>query len=267
MRLFFNFIVITLATAGLARSAEQSQPKPITSCMQFLPYGIPATKTGTVICRTGYALSHDATAKIPSWVAYTLKPSTAISCLPRDDAFAPDQSLPKGQRAELVDYQKSGYDQGHLANNADMSFTVDAARESFILSNMSPQLPGLNRGVWKLLETSVRAWAYQYKHSYTVYAGDVWSVTSKTIGPNKVVVPDYLYKVVIDNDTKKSIAFIFPQREGLGSDVSAFQVTVADVEKAAGYSIPVPDMKTIKNPIPTSDFKKLTDDKKKQCKE
>jgi endonuclease G len=263
----FLYSITLLSIATFSMAAEQPAPLPLTACIKLVPYGTPVSFPNTnTVCRTGYLLNHDPVAKIPHWVAYTLTPAQAISCLPRDDAFASDQSLPKGQRAELFDYQKSGYDQGHIANNADMSFSEQAAMESFILSNMSPQLPGLNRGVWKLLESSVRSWAYQYKHSYTVYAGDIWSASSKTIGPNKVVVPDYLYKIVIDNNTKQSIAFIFPQREGLGNNLTAFQVTVTDVEKATGYSIPVPDSKMIKNPIPATDFKTITEDKKKQCK-
>jgi endonuclease G len=251
-----------------ANAAEQVAPLPPASCMAFLPYGAPTAKQNTTtICRSAYMVNHDPVAKIPVWVAYTIQPATAISCLPRDDAFAPDMSLPKGQRAELVDYQKSGYDQGHLAPNADMSVSAQAAKESFLLSNMSPQLPGVNRGVWKQLESSVRAWTYTTKHPLTVYAGDIWPpANARAIGPNKVVVPDVLWKVVVDNTTKQSLAFMFPNREGLATDIKPFQVSVADIEKATGLVIPVPDNKMIKNPVPIADLNAVTTAKKTACK-
>ena len=261
-------IVPLLLLCSFAYGAEQPTPLPPASCMSFLPFGAPTAKPNTAtICRTAYMVNHDPVAKIPVWVAYSLQPATAISCLPRDDAFAPDMSLAKGQRAELVDYQKSGYDQGHLANNADMSVSAQAAKESFLLSNMSPQLPGVNRGIWKQLESSVRAWAFNQKHAMTVYAGDIWTSQSKTIGPDKVVVPDYLWKVVVDQTTRKSVAYLFPHKEGLdATNLAPFQVTVADIEKATGLVIPVPDAKNIKNAFPAADLNAVTNAKKAACK-
>ena len=266
MRFFILFLL--LISSPYALGAEQAAPLPPTSCLSFLPYGAPTAKpTTSTICRSAYMVNHDPVAKIPVWVAYTIQPATAISCLPRDDAFAPDNSLPKGKRAELVDYQKSGYDQGHLAPNADMSVSVQAAKESFILSNISPQLPGVNRGVWKQLESSVRAWTYTTKHPLTVYAGDIWAPSNaKAIGPNKVVVPDVLWKVIVDNTTKQSLAFMFPNREGLATDIRPFQVSVSDVEKATGLIIPVPDNKMIKNPVPNADLNAVIIAKKTACK-
>ena len=94
----------------------------------------------------------------------------------------------------------------------------------------------------------------------------MWYPTSKTIGPNKVVVPDYLFKIVIDNNSKKTFAFIFPNKEALGNDLTKFQVSVADIEKATGLTFPVPDAKMLKNAIPVFDYKKIADDKKTICK-
>lgn len=258
--LFFTF-------ASTVAIAQQAPPRNIIECASEVPYGAPVTKQGTVsICRTGYLTNVDLVAKIPYWTAHTIVPNDAISCIPRDDAFAADQSLPRGQRAEPSDYAKSGYDQGHMVSNADLSFSVQAQKESFLMTNMSPQLPGLNRGVWKLLETSTRAWAHGYKHTYTVYAGNIWSAQSKTIGANKVVVPDYLFKILINHNTRQSIAFIFPNKEGLSTNLAAFQTTVAEIERVTGNIFPIPDNKFIKNNIPVADYKRITDDKRAVCK-
>jgi endonuclease G len=254
-------------TASLYAADVQQPPRPFTDCLTQVPYGSPNVRPNTTtICRMAYLVNHDPVAKIPAWTAHTLTANHAIGCLDREDAFAADQSLPKGQRAEVDDYVKTGYDKGHLVSNADLSWDRQAANESFYMSNMSPQLPSLNRGPWKQLETMVRAWSNEYKHSYTVYAGNIWYNTSKTIGPNKVVVPEKLFKIVIDNNTKQSIAFIMPNLAGISADVPPFQVTVSDVEKITGLTFPVPDNKQVKNAIPAANFKKVTDDKKLVCK-
>jgi len=265
MKLKVLFLAL-LAISSTVFAAEQAPPKPASACTTMIPYGAPSVKQNEpIICRTGYILAHSNAAKIPGWVAWTLTPDHVISCLPRDDAFAADQSL-GANSAKPSDYAGSGYDQGHLANNADMSYDVTVARESFIMSNMSPQLPAVNRGTWKNIESAERAWVYATKHSYSIIAGNIWSESSKTIGANKVVVPDALYKILIDNNTKKSIAFMMPNQNGISPDFTKYQVTVADIEKASGYTFNVPDVKNVKNPIPPVDLKTVADDKKNQCR-
>ena len=69
----------------------------------------------------------------------------------------PDTAVKTGS-AELKDYKGSGYDRGHLCPAGDMSFDSIAMRESFLMSNMSPQLPGFNRGIWNSLEQKIRNW-------------------------------------------------------------------------------------------------------------
>ena len=64
----------------------------------------------------------------------------------RTNAFKKDPHI-VGSSASAVDYRKSGYDRGHLAPAGDMKWDVQAMKESFYYSNISPQLPQLNRGV------------------------------------------------------------------------------------------------------------------------
>jgi len=257
------FLIPTLAFA-----ADQQPPKDIKTCAVQMPYGQPSTKANDpVICRTAYVLEHDSLAKIPVWVVWTLTPEHAIGCVARTNAFAADQSLPATARSTPADYAASGYDQGHLANDADMSWDDQVEHESFYMSNMSPQLPNVNRGTWKSLESAARAWVYQTKHAHTIYAGNIFATSTKTIGPDKVFVPTDLYKIVIDDVTKKSYAFIIPNKEGIDADFTKFQVTVADVEKVSGVTFPVPDAKNVKNPLIVADLKTIAADKKKQCKE
>jgi len=265
----YSIVFILGAFGSIAYAIDQTPPYPVAACIQQVPLGIPKTldKNPTYICRKAYILEHDPIAKIPRWVAWTLIPEHAIGCLPRKDSFAADASLPIDQRSTPSDYAGSGYDQGHLANNADMSWNEDVMRESFIMSNMSPQLPSVNRGVWKELEEATRALVHQTKHAYTIYAGNIYTLGGKTIGSDKVIVPQYLYKILIDNTTKTSYAFMMPHKDGLISNILHYQTTVNSIEILSGYKFPVPDTKTNKNQFPIILSKTYADDKKKQCKE
>jgi len=266
--------LLLLALSTTAGAWTEAPPQSIESCSAQTPWGLPTNPTNPshlqMICRKAYVLASDTSAKIPLWVAWTLTPAHAAGCVPRSNAFAADSSLPVGSRAELADYAHSGYDIGHLANDADMSWDPVVEHESFILSNMSPQLPGLNRGIWKVLETWERAWAWGRGHALTIYAGNVYTPGhSAVIGPNRVTVPDQLYKILIDNTTHEVQAYVFPHREGQGTDLRPLLSSVAAVEQLTGTVFPLPPNtdKTLTATAPWSgDLSSLAAAKKAQCK-
>ena len=232
------FLVPTTAIAW-----DQRPNFPIGDCADELPFGVPtSSKSNTVLrCTEGYALLHDNDARIAVWAGWTITPDESLGCIPRDDGFVADASIPKDKRAEPGDYAKSGYDKGHIVPNADLSWSKQTMYESFLMSNMSPQLPNLNRGVWKYLETNERSWAWARRHNITIYAGNIYAVgKSKTIGKNAVVVPDQLYKIVVDNVTGETMAFTFPQVEKQEIDLKARLTTVAAIESLTGVTFPLP---------------------------
>jgi endonuclease G len=222
---------------------DQRANNPITACADELPFGIPiaTTPNTTLECREGYALQHDNVAKIAIWAGWTIPPEETIGCNPREDAFVADQALPKGARAEPGDYAKSGYDKGHMVPDADLSWSKITSLESFLMSNMSPQFPNLNRGAWKILEAQTRAWAWSRKHPLTVYSGNIYKLgVSKTIGENKVVVPDALFKIVIDDVTGETLAFHFPNVEKQSTELKPRLMSVSEIERLTGATFPTP---------------------------
>ncbi len=212
------------------------------SCAHVAPYGLPQIELSNsqVICRRGYVLQHDNQARIPVWVSYTLSRAQTLACAPRPDRFEPEPLLRPSQRSDMTDYRRSGYDQGHMAPNADLSWDPQVQRESFYLSNIAPQLPGLNRGLWRELEAIVRAWAYE-RGSLTIYVGPIYNRQSPhTIGANRVVVPVAFFKIVIDNQTSTHLAFYFPHVDNLPDHVRYAQTTVARIQAETGVQFPVP---------------------------
>ena len=247
---------------------EQWQPYPIEKCQVQAPYGFPQSSTqGVAICRAGYVTLNDTAAKLPVWVSYTLYPEYALGCVPRSNGFMADASLPKGSRAELTDYAKSGYDIGHVAPNADMSSFDQFEKESFLLTNMFPQKPGLNRGIWKLLETSVRGWATQLGHPLVVYAGPIYGPGDISIGANKVVVPHAFFKIVIDTTTNQVAGFLFNHEGGQGNDLTKVRAPIAQIQQLSGVTFAYPANAT---ELPLDqlwpvDFGALTKSKQAKC--
>jgi endonuclease G, mitochondrial len=268
---FMKFIVsvLVLLAVTVTAAVAQQQTQPIESCAAQIPWGEPPhTKQNvTPICRMAYLALHDNQAKIPVWVSYVLTHDRAMGCYLRENTFAPDFSIPRDSRAELKDYVRSGYDMGHVANNADMSWSYDVQRESFILSNMYPQLPSLNRGLWKALETATRSWAWGRQTELTIMSGGIYDIiASKKIGEGRVVVPHAFWKIIVDNKTHETLAFIFPHQERLGSDLKQVQTTVTDVERALGGEFAVPGDKHALPSIWPVFSRAMAIEKRKVCK-
>ena len=234
---------LLLAVTGLANAWDQRVPLPVQACVVHSPYGFAQTqRTIQPICREAFLVAYDAPVKIPAYVAYTLLPQNALGCFPRTNAFVADQSL-NGTGARPDDYAGTGYDKGHAAPDGDLSWSQQVEYESFLMTNMYPQHGSLNRGIWKLLETSVRGWAVQQNQPFTIYVGALYGAGDTTIG-NGVVVPHGFYKIVINNATHEIAGWGFPHTKpyvNLGNDLTKFRVPVADIMKQAGVQYKFPN--------------------------
>jgi endonuclease G len=234
-------LALLLAATSLAHAWDQRAPAPVQACQVHSPYGFAQTqRTAQPICREGYLVAYDAPVKIPVYVAYTLLPQNALGCFPRTNAFVADQSVPSGARPD--DYAGTGYDKGHASPDGDQSWGQQVEYESFLMTNMYPQAGSLNRGIWKLLETSVRGWAVQLNQPYTIYVGAYYGQGDKTIG-NGVIVPHGYYKIVINNATKEIAGWVFPHNPpypNLGNDLTKFRTPVSQIQQTAGVQFAYP---------------------------
>lgn len=197
----------------------------------------PRHKTdSTYINHHAYSLSYDENTEQAKWVAYKLESSELIPNNKRTNRFYTD-TLVSSFTANNEDYKYSGYDRGHLAPAADMVWNKQAMRESFYYSNISPQLPAFNRGIWKVLEMKVRELAITHGSLY-ITCGPIFSNSDITIGKNEVVIPTHFYKtlLVYNSEGKQSIGFIFPHKKCQG-DIFDFAVTVDSVEKITGLDL------------------------------
>jgi len=220
--------LISISFFSFAQSEATTTPTPVVA----IPH-LEIPKTGPkelILTHTGYTLSYNTTSKQAVWVAYELTSDETNPEVRRNNKFVPDPLI-KSSSAANSDYAKSGYDKGHLAPAADMSYSQQTMLESFYLSNMSPQIPGFNRGIWKQLEEQVRQWAVDNKAIYIV-TGGVLTDGLPAIGLNKVAVPQYFYKVILDYSEPdiKGIGFIIPNKSSQES-LQHYAVTIDSVEK------------------------------------
>ena len=187
----------------------------------------PTTKKGKVYSHEYYSFSYTEQYEQPEWT-FHLVCKLCFGEEKRKNNFRPDKSILTGS-AQLSDYKGSGYDRGHLVPAGDMTRNTIAMSESFFMSNMSPQSPSFNRGIWRKLESQIRDWSNYYDTTYVV-TGPIINFGFSTIGSNKVAVPQLYYKVIYFKNRQKMIAYILPN-EGSKSDLSNFQVTVDEVEQ------------------------------------
>jgi len=217
------------------------------------PNGVPIAKYPghrTLIVRQGYSLAHNNVDLIADWVAYRLTKEFVQGSeeRPGTSAFKPDPTLPKGRRAELSDYKgwKGVFDRGHQAASADSKGRGRTViRESFLLSNMTPQASRLNQVGWRLLEERIQ--------NLAVSMGPLWVVTGPAfvdddndglvqhlvVGGNRVSVPTHYYKVVVNKQSDqgseiRAMAFLIPNKE-MADDFDEYLVSIDQIEELTGF--------------------------------
>lgn len=190
-------------------------------------------KPEQIIRHKGYTVSYNKDWHIPNWVAYELILGELDGPENRYDKFMVDPYV-KGMCATNADYSRSGYDKGHMAPAGDMTWNKTAMKESFYFTNICPQHPGLNRGVWKNLEEKIRDRARK-DSCVLVVCGPLAGKNDKTIGKNKVKVPHGFFKVVLTPYAKhpKGIGFIFDNKKEEG-EPAEYAVSIDSVEELTG---------------------------------
>lgn len=211
------------ASAGAAEADDKL-------VMQTSPKGTPEQ----ILERTGYVASYNKATLLPNWVAWHLTAERTEGNAKRSGVdFAEDTEVPE-PRATDWDYYNSGYDRGHMCPAADNKWSKKAMEESFLFTNMCPQNGNLNRGDWNEMEMACRKWAKKYGDLYIVCGPILYKGKHKTIGNNKVVVPEAFFKVVLrTGDDPQAIGFIYKNTSGNRSKDS-YVNTVDEVERITG---------------------------------
>lgn len=189
--------------SAVVDSLEETQTDVIREVWSTLPdLGcpvIPDSILNKLLEKYCYTVSYNAKTRQPDWVMWKL---TEEHVMPKKNGVwnecREDTDLPPEIRATLKDYTSSRYDRGHMCPGGDCNWDDVGRDETFVLSNMCPQNPKLNRGDWKEIEIACRKWAKQYGNIYIV-CGPIFlkSQQYERISPNQILVPEAFINVVL----------------------------------------------------------------------
>jgi len=227
-RIWLLVLAFALCLGWLAQSSE--------SCF-FCYNGIPFSEDYPVLVlgNSAYSVGYSDARRNPLWVCYNVFAVDDPPSYDRPSYFRIDERT----RAEVRhdEYTNSGYDLGQMAPNATIAgrYGEEAQRETFLMSNVCPQTPALNRGVWKELEGLVREWADAYEELWVI-TGPIFDEDIETLDSG-VEIPDAFFKIVIDEvDGKpRALSFVIPQDPGPHPALVVYLVSVNMVELLTGF--------------------------------
>ena len=201
---------------------------------------IPVGKAGVpslLLHREGYTASYNMDTKTPNWVAWYLTDSHTGGKVKRSGiTFHADEDVPE-PRVDTYDYMRSGFDRGHMCPAGDNRWSQLAMEQSFLMTNVCPQNPALNSGLWNTIEVQCREWAKRYGDVYIVCGPIYFNQKHKTIGMNKVQVPEAFFKVVLCMDGEpKAIGFICRNVSAKGHKKIDYVNSVDEVERITGIN-------------------------------
>ncbi|MDY2930570.1 MAG: DNA/RNA non-specific endonuclease [Muribaculaceae bacterium] len=189
-----------------------------------------------VVCHySGFTSYFNPETHIPNCVAYEIIESETTGDEPRKKSFEADHTI--DGCAESSDYRNSGYDRGHMAPAADMKWSKVAMEESFLMTNICPQVKSLNSGIWHRLEQRVREWAAR-DSSIIVVCGPIFTPGKpvEQIGEIGVAVPHRFFKALYAPGRNIGIAFIFDNDKVKG-ELRKYAVTIDSVERETGLDL------------------------------
>ena len=215
----------------------------IPSLRREIRYGMP--EADQVIFNRHYVVGYSYYFRQAKWTLEIIDPDCAE--LERSDNFRPDYRVPEMFRADLPDYRGSGYDRGHLVASANQREVELQNSETFLLSNMSPQVPDFNRGLWKQLEEATRRLNAKKSILETyVICGPIFHFDKATelIGARDrngvtLPIPHAYFKSILTENNRGTLdmwSFILPN-ERSKRPLESFLVPTRKIEQYAGIRL------------------------------
>lgn len=184
-----------------------------------------------IIEHDGYVLSYNETCEQANWVFYKMtKADLTGEGLSTRHSFKKDTLVPTGS-AHPNDYKHSGYDRGHLKAAGDEPIDRVDCKETYYMSNITPQVPSFNRGVWRRLENYVRILAHRSDSLYIV-AGGILNDTLNTLPNTDICIPEHYFKVIYQyiGGEMTTHCYIFPHK-GTFKPLEDFLTSIEELEK------------------------------------
>ena len=183
-----------------------------------------AQSVDTIIVTDGYTSYFNNELHEPLYVAYKLYKGGG-DCSRVGDVFTTGNLQ---ESATAADYRGGGYDEGHLANSKDFAYDCELQKSTFHFYNCVPQLPALNRGVWKVWETAIRK--ESQSDSLEIYCGSIFS--DKKL--HNIGIPDKCWKVVYSLSSKEILQCMIFDNDNSNSFKD---IAITDLKLLLGYCV------------------------------
>jgi endonuclease G len=213
---------------------------------QNIELGIPNVVKGKycIISRPEYVLGYDGELNAVRWVAWNLTLKSLGKSGRTQGGFVSDPVLPKGYETMSQKYYTgSGYDRGHICPSEQRTSSVESNRNTFILTNVLPQTPDLNQGVWRDMERWTLSMCKDSLKDLFIYAGGVFHSDKRV--DDKIAIPDSCWKIVVVlergqhlkdvNENTRIEAVMMPNQTGVRHDKwNRYKKTVREIENSTG---------------------------------
>lgn len=172
-----------------------------------------AVRDVKVLKRQGYWVGWSPVCGHPAYAVYTVPTSKALEYAPERPLFAVDPEAVDCPTPD--DYTRTGYDRGHMAPNYLIAtrYGKVAQRETFLMSNIVPQTPELNRGPWRILEQIVADDLTAQGVELWVITGPVPAEKTTYIKRGKARIPKGFFKIIaaVKDGKLRAIGAYMPQ--------------------------------------------------------
>lgn len=240
--------------------AEETNPQVVLNSVSFeIPRSIRSIPE-QILVRLAYTTSYNKDTKCPNWVAWCLKREhtdgnyhrngvpyldeegkaygigAVTDSTSRGDYFVDlEVSSPRQEFFDWADKSIPNNSHGHICPAGDNKWSKVAINQSFLLTNMCPQDYDMNSGIWEGLERRCRGWANRFGCVYIASGPIFYNGITKTMGPNKVGVPDAFFKVVLCMEKgPKALGFVIPNKSQT-QDLDSYILSVDEVEEITGF--------------------------------
>jgi endonuclease G len=214
----------------------------------------PFSSDNYLMVKPYWAEGYDAAWGEPRWVSWEVT-SADLGDSPRKPMFDPDQTLPMNfVRITTRDYSGGGFDRGHMCPHGDRTANQDMSYATFVMTNVIPQAPNVNRKAWAQLEEYCRQLVKDDNDHLYIMDGPAGQGGRGSlgyrdaVGHGKVVVPAYCWKVIvivppnsdghdlshITASTRVIAVWVPNDQDQVGEEWSGFRTTPAQIEAKTG---------------------------------
>ena len=205
--------------------------------------GFPAPNDIRVLDRGDFVIGWSDKLRHPVWCAYHVTKDAVHEAGQRPN-FVKDKSVDTCPAASA--YERCGYDRGHMVPNYAMAtrFGEAVQRRTFQMTNIAPQSPALNRGVWRQVEHRIAdLWTARYGEIWVIVGCISGDRSGETVSGTDIDVPGRFYQVVVAQEGLdiRALAVVCEQEVPWDAWPTRYLVTIDELEELSGLDF-LPDL-------------------------